>query len=395
MSELDFLADAVDSLNDNELSGRSILNLSIDAVLTDPENPRKEYSEKYIEELAASIDSMGVIQPIVVREIPGDEKNYYCNVGSNRVMAVKWLKENKPESPHSQTIPAILNNDFNELGKLVENIQRNDLKPFEIAQTLQKHIDAGLSSKELQAKLGKDKTWISRHLALNEVAEYTKDLVNNGRITNVEAIINFDKIYKSNDHYAVCLIADLAEEEKLSNGLSRKWLKNLKDKNVNPDAPLIEDEHTTEVFNLMGDSQEAEKTTEVETETKSFEYKDEVTELQNASLQKSEKQKDKAKTGSSPELKKAFKDGLMVSYSYLIDVAKNGGSERGALAKQILISFACNENIALNWVEVSKHADLLQELISIMEAFKEVGYVSPLNHSSQEMVVILSQESLI
>ena len=97
MNGLDFLADAVDSLNDNELSGRSILNLSIDAVLTDPENPRKEYSEKYIEELAASIDSMGVIQPIVVREIPGDEKNYYCNVGSNRVMAVKWLKENKPE----------------------------------------------------------------------------------------------------------------------------------------------------------------------------------------------------------------------------------------------------------------------------------------------------------
>src|SRR5690606_20377477 len=91
--------------------------------------------------------------------------------------------------------------------------------------------------------------WISRHISLNDISEYTMDLVENGRISNVEAILNFDKIYKSNEHYATCLIANLGNDEKLSNGLSRKWIKNLKDKNTNPEKPLIEDEHTEEVLN--------------------------------------------------------------------------------------------------------------------------------------------------
>lgn len=395
MDGLDFLADAMGELNDNQLSGKVVLTLPIDSVFIDPDNPRKEYDQEYIKELAASIDKMGLIQPIVVREIPGEEKRYYCNVGSNRVLAVKWLKENKPDSPNSSTIEAVLNNNFHVLGKLVENIQRNDLKPLEIAKMLKDQMDLGVSSKDLQEQLGKDKTWISRHISLNDISEYTMDLVENGRISNVEAILNFDKIYKSNEHYATCLIANLGNDEKLSNGLSRKWIKNLKDKNTNPEKPLIEDEHTEEVLNSFEENK-AESVNESDANSLLVdEVKLAEEALADDVVKKKEKKQKAETTGFSPELRNAFKEGLEQSYTYLLDVVQNSDSERKALAKQILVSLSCNDHIAINWLEVAKHADLMQEMINIFEAFKAIGYVSPLNHPSQEMVVVVSQEQLL
>ncbi len=394
MNGLDFLADAVDQLNDNQLGGKSILTLPIESVFPDPENPRQSYDEEYIKGLASSIDKMGLIQPIVVREVDGDEKKYYCNVGSNRVLAVKWLKENKPESPHSLTINAVIDNSFNKLGKLVENVQRNNLKPLEIARMLQDHIVNGIDSKELQDQIGKDKTWISRHLSLNDISEFTKDLVDKGRITNVEAILNFNKIYVSNEHYATCLIADLAKDEKLSNGLSRKWMKNLKDNNVNSDKPLIEDEYTQEV---IGDSPKPDRDLKVvEKEDLLGEVEPVEENIKRKDENKAVKPKKEEVGGSySPELKTAYREGVSQSYGYLIDIAENGSAERKKLAKQILISLTCNSEISVNWVEVCQHTDLLSELIALMDAFKAIGYVSPLNTNGGAIMLIVNQQDLL
>ncbi len=394
MNGLDFLADAVDQLNDNQLGGKSILTLPIESVFPDPENPRQSYDEEYIKGLASSIDKMGLIQPIVVREVDGDEKKYYCNVGSNRVLAVKWLKENKPESPHSLTINAVIDNSFNKLGKLVENVQRNNLKPLEIARMLQDHIVNGIDSKELQDQIGKDKTWISRHLSLNDISEFTKDLVDKGRITNVEAILNFNKIYVSNEHYATCLIADLAKDEKLSNGLSRKWMKNLKDNNVNSDKPLIEDEYTQEV---IGDSPKPDRDLKVvEKEDLLGEVEPVEENIKRKDENKAVKPKKEEVGGSySPELKTAYREGVSQSYGYLIDIAENGSAERKKLAKQILISLTCNSEISVNWVEVCQHTDLLSELIALMDAFKAIGYVSPLNTNGEAIMLIVNQQDLL
>lgn len=394
MSGLDFLADAVDQLNDNQLGGKSILTLPIESVFPDPENPRQSYDEEYIKGLASSIDKMGLIQPIVVREVDGDEKKYYCNVGSNRVLAVKWLKENKPESPHSSTINAVIDNSFNQLGKLVENVQRNNLKPLEIARMLQEHIVNGLDSKELQDQIGKDKTWISRHLSLNDISEFTKNLVDKGRITNVEAILNFNKIYVSNEHYATCLIGDLAKDEKLSNAMSRKWMKNLKDNNVNPDKPLIEDEYTQEV---IGDLPKPDRDLKV---VENDDLLGRVEPVQENIKKKDENKAVKPKKEEvgglySPELKTAYREGVSQSYGYLIDIAENGSAERKDLAKQILISLTCNSEISVNWVEVCQHADLLSELITLMDAFKAIGYVSPLNTNGEAIMLIVNQQDLL
>ena len=221
------------------------------------------------------------------------------------------------------------------------------------------------------------------------------DLVENGRISNVEAILNFDKIYKSNEHYATCLIANLGNDEKLSNGLSRKWIKNLKDKNTNPEKPLIEDEHTEEVLNSFEENK-AESVNESDANSLLVDEVKLAEEALAGDVVKKKEKKQKAETtGFSPELRNAFEEGLEQSYTYLLDVVQNSDSDRKALAKQILVSLSCNHDIAINWLEVAKHADLMQEMINIFEAFKAIGYVSPLNHPSQEMVVVVSQEQLL
>lgn len=403
MSGLDFLKDALQTATESNLSGKSVLILPIEKVELDPENPRKSYDAETIKELALSIHAVGQLQPISVRHAQ-DEKTYYCNFGSSRTLAIKWLQENMPDSPHAKTIEAVLNNDFQPLAKLTENIQRSGLTPLEIAESLSAQIAEGLTPKEIGDTLGKDKTWISRHLALNDIDAYTADLVKNKRILNVEAILNFDKIYKANDHYATCMIETLKEDDKVTNALSRAWAKNLKDNNLNPETVVIENDEP-EIAQIVTETVQPEltgKETQVDQKEPqgvviSLEngLKDEVAEAEKILKEKGKRVNEKASKGISSELKAAYKDGVLQSYTYLLDVIANGGEERSALAKQILISLACEQQISVNWLELSKHTDLLNEVIVVLEAFKTIGYVSPLNHPSEQILVLVQQQPLV
>jgi ParB/RepB/Spo0J family partition protein len=400
MSGLDFLKDALQTATESNLSGKSVLILPIEKVELDPENPRKSYDAETIKELALSIHAVGQLQPISVRHAQ-DEKTYYCNFGSSRTLAIKWLQENMPDSPHAKTIEAVLNNDFQPLAKLTENIQRSGLTPLEIAESLSAQIAEGLTPKELGDTLGKDKTWISRHLALNDIDAYTADLVKNKRILNVEAILNFDKIYKANEHYATCMIETLKQDDKVTNALSRTWAKNLKDNNLNPETVVIgidEPENAQTVTDtVQPELNEKVAQDDPQGAVISLEsgLKDEVAEAEKALKEKGKRVNEKASKGVSVELKTAYKDGVLQSYTYLLDVIANGGEERSALAKQILISLACEQQISVNWLELSKHTDLLNEVIVVLEAFKTIGYVSPLNHPSEQILVLVQQQPLV
>ena len=137
----------------------SIAEIPIKDIDTNPDNPRKEFLEEYIHELAASIETYGIIQPITVRKNQG---RYQIISGECRYRAAKVAG--------LKTMPAYLRvaTDMETLEMAVtENIQRKDLNPIEIAINYKALIDGlKLTQEELSKRLGKSRPLIANHLRL-------------------------------------------------------------------------------------------------------------------------------------------------------------------------------------------------------------------------------------
>ena len=136
-----------------------IAEISIRDIDTNPENPRKDFSEDYINELAVSIQTMGIIQPITVRKKQG---RYQIISGERRFRAAKIAG--------LKTIPAYIRlaTDMETLEMAVtENIQRENLNPIEIALTYQALIEGmKLTQEKLSERIGKSRPAVAHQLRL-------------------------------------------------------------------------------------------------------------------------------------------------------------------------------------------------------------------------------------
>lgn len=156
--------------------GGSALEISIDSIRPNPHQPRKTLNENAIAELASSIKSSGVIQPLIVRKVEG---GYELIAGERRWLAAKLagLAE----------VPAIIRDvdSFTQAQMaLIENIQREDLNPIERAQGYRTLMDQlGLTQAELAARMGEDRSSIANYLRLLDLGEPVRALVRDGRLT--------------------------------------------------------------------------------------------------------------------------------------------------------------------------------------------------------------------
>ncbi len=137
----------------------SIAEISIKDIDTNPENPRKEFSDEYIQELSKSIESYGIIQPITVRKV---NHRYQIISGECRYRASKLAG--------LKTMPAYIRlaTDIETLEMAVtENIQRKDLNPIEIAINYKALMDGlHLTQEKLSEKLGKSRSAVANQLRL-------------------------------------------------------------------------------------------------------------------------------------------------------------------------------------------------------------------------------------
>lgn len=156
-----------------------ISEIDISLLVEDEKNARTEFNDDTIDELCQSIISQGVVSPISVRRHPTDKNKYVINHGHRRVRAAKKAGLVK--------IPAFLDERINTIGKFLENIQREDLSPLDIARQLKIFTDEGLSNKEIALSLGKSDSWVSRHLGLLDAPEIIQEALDDGRLTSVEA----------------------------------------------------------------------------------------------------------------------------------------------------------------------------------------------------------------
>lgn len=138
----------------------NIVDLDIDFIEVNPFQPRTNFSEESLRELASSIKELGIIQPITVRKL-GLNK-YQLVSGERRYRASKLLG--------LETITAYVRiaNDQESLEMaLVENIQRQDLDPIEIALSYQRLIDEiNLTQEQMSERVGKKRSTIANYLRL-------------------------------------------------------------------------------------------------------------------------------------------------------------------------------------------------------------------------------------
>ncbi|MBR4296763.1 MAG: ParB/RepB/Spo0J family partition protein [Bacteroidaceae bacterium] len=160
-----------------ETSGSSsISEVAISQIEANPNQPRREFDEKALEELADSIRNFGIIQPITLRKLSDD--SYQIIAGERRWRASQMAG--------LQRIPAYIRtaDDENMMQMaLVENIQREELNPIEVALAYQHLIERyNLKQEELSEKIGKNRATIANTLRLLKLPAQVQMAIKNRQI---------------------------------------------------------------------------------------------------------------------------------------------------------------------------------------------------------------------
>ncbi|MEH6538058.1 MAG: ParB/RepB/Spo0J family partition protein [Psychroserpens sp.] len=166
----------------------NIVELNIDVIEINPFQPRTNFNEETLRELASSIKELGVIQPITVRKL--EFNKFQLVSGERRFRASKLIG--------LKTIPAYIRiaNDQESLEMaLVENIQRQDLDPIEIALSYQRLIDEiSLTQEQMSERVGKKRSTIANYLRLLKLDPIIQTGMRDGFISmgHGRAIINIE-----------------------------------------------------------------------------------------------------------------------------------------------------------------------------------------------------------
>lgn len=158
-----------------------VYEVSLDDIFPNPDQPRKVFNEKALEELANSIKINGVIMPIVLQKC--DDGKYMIIAGERRFRASK-IAGNK-------TIPAIIK-EYDERRikeiSLIENLQREDLNPIEAGNAMKQLMDDyGLTQEQLSERIGKSRSAVANTLRLLSLSEEVKTLVAEGKVSSGHA----------------------------------------------------------------------------------------------------------------------------------------------------------------------------------------------------------------
>ncbi len=184
----------------------SIVELELGSIEVNPFQPRTSFNEDSLRELASSIKELGVIQPITVRKLDFDK--YQLVSGERRFRASKLVG--------LETIPAYIRiaNDQESLEMaLVENIQRQDLDPIEIALSYQRLIEEiNVTQEELSDRVGKNRSTIANYLRLLKLDPIIQTGMRDGFISmgHGRALINIDDLSDQLDIYEKILSQNLS-----------------------------------------------------------------------------------------------------------------------------------------------------------------------------------------
>jgi ParB family chromosome partitioning protein len=167
--------------------GKALLQLSIESVERNPDQPRKRFDEARLEELAASIREHGVVEPILVRR---EGTKYRIVAGERRWRAAQRAGLHE--------VPAILREATDRQAfelALVENLQRADLNAIEEAEAFEVlATDHGLTQEQIASRVGKERSTVANALRLLKLPLEVRDAVRGGQLDmgHARALLGLD-----------------------------------------------------------------------------------------------------------------------------------------------------------------------------------------------------------
>lgn len=194
--------------NADKLVG-SIIEIEIDSIEINPFQPRTNFNEETLRELGNSIKELGVIQPITVRKL--DFNKFQLISGERRMRASKLVG--------LTSIPAYIrlaNDNESLVMALVENIQRHDLDPIEVALSYQRLIDEiQLTQEQMSERVGKKRSTITNYLRLLKLDPIIQTGIRDGFISmgHGRTIINIDNQTIQTDIYQKIVSQGLSVRE--------------------------------------------------------------------------------------------------------------------------------------------------------------------------------------
>lgn len=194
----------------------SVSAIPISSIEVNPFQPRSEFEDVALDELAQSIKENGIIQPITVRKLGYDKYQIISGERRFRAAQLAGLKE----------IPAYIRvaNDQQMLEMaLIENIQREDLNPIDIALSYQRLIEeCKITQEELSKKVGKQRSTVTNYLRLLKLPAPIQKALKEGTISmgHARSLINIENEDKQLAIFALILEQDLSvrEVEELAKG---------------------------------------------------------------------------------------------------------------------------------------------------------------------------------
>lgn len=165
----------IEEVQGDEVVGAAT-EIAVDKIVRNPKQPRTHFEESELSDLAASIEQVGVLQPIIVRPVG---KGYEIIAGERRYQAARRVG--------LKTVPAIvkeIDDDASLELALIENIQRSDLNSIEEARAYKELLArTGMTQEQLSKKISKSRSAISNALRLLDLPEEVQQLVFDGSLS--------------------------------------------------------------------------------------------------------------------------------------------------------------------------------------------------------------------
>jgi ParB family chromosome partitioning protein len=152
--------------------------MALDLIDEDPHQPRKQFDPQTLQELADSITAAGgVLQPVSLRPNPDAPGRYIINFGHRRCRAARMAG--------LADVPYFIGHQCDSFAQIIENEQRDDLSPLDLAAFIRDRVAEGFSQQEIAQRLGKSKGYVSKAAALAEAPALVVEAVRTGKVVGV------------------------------------------------------------------------------------------------------------------------------------------------------------------------------------------------------------------
>jgi ParB family chromosome partitioning protein len=174
--------------------------IPLDAIDEDPEQPRQEFDDESLAELAETIKARGVRQPVSVRPHPTKEGRWMLNFGARRLRASRLAEV--------ADIPAFVDHTANSVVQFIENEQRKGLTPLEIALFVQRALNRGETQADIARTIGKSRQYVTLATALIDPPDWLMSAYREGRCRGLNELYALRKLAEEHPQYLAAWASD-------------------------------------------------------------------------------------------------------------------------------------------------------------------------------------------